>query len=46
MKDRLDAAMLAAAREEGHAAIPPWTLEDVRHRHSNFTCRRTLSNWW
>jgi integrase len=30
MKDRLDAAMLAAAREEGHAAIPPWTLHDLR----------------
>jgi hypothetical protein len=22
--------MLAAAREEGHAAIPPWTLHDLR----------------
>ena len=26
MKGRLDAAMLAAAREEGRAVIPPWTL--------------------
>ena len=37
MKDRLDAAMLGAARKEGHAAIPPWTLHDfeagLRHRH-------------
>ena len=30
MKDRLDAAMLAAAREEGHAVIQPWTLHDLR----------------
>jgi Phage integrase family len=30
MKDRLDAAMLAAARAEGHAVIPPWTLHDLR----------------
>ena len=30
MKDRLGAAMLAAAREEGHAVIPPWTLHDLR----------------
>jgi hypothetical protein len=30
MKDRLDAAMLAAAREEGHAVIRPWTLHDLR----------------
>ena len=48
MKDRLDAAMLAAAREEGHAVIPPWTLHDLRGRSSpawsNFTCRRTSSN--
>ena len=33
MKDRLDAAMLAAAREEGHAVIQPWTqnLEAIGH---------------
>ena len=30
MKGRLDAAMLAAAREEGRAVIPPWTLHDLR----------------
>jgi integrase len=30
MKDRLDAASLAAAREEGRAVIPPWTLHDLR----------------
>ena len=30
MKDRLDAAMLAAAREEGRAVIEPWTLHDLR----------------
>ena len=30
MKDRLDAAMLAAAREECHAVIQPWTLHDLR----------------
>jgi len=30
MKDRLDAAMLAAAREEGRAITPPWTLHDLR----------------
>jgi integrase len=24
------AAMLAAAREEGRAVIPPWTLHDLR----------------
>ena len=30
MKNRLDAAMLAAAREEGHAVILPWTLHDLR----------------
>jgi integrase len=30
MKARLDAAMLAAARAEGRAEIPPWTLHDLR----------------
>ena len=30
MKGRLDAAMLAAARDEGRAVIPPWTLHDLR----------------
>ena len=30
MKRRLDAAMLAAAREEGRAVIPPWALHDLR----------------
>jgi hypothetical protein len=30
MKGRLDAAILAAAREEGGAVIPPWTLHDLR----------------
>jgi integrase len=30
MKGRLDAAMLAAAREEGRAVVPPWTLHDLR----------------
>jgi integrase len=30
IKDRLDAAMLAAAREEGRAVFPPWTLHDLR----------------
>jgi integrase len=30
MKGRLDAAMLAAAREEARAVIPPWTLHDLR----------------
>jgi hypothetical protein len=26
MKDRLDAAMLAAAREEGRAVVPPTSI--------------------
>jgi integrase len=30
IKGRLDEAMLAAAREEGRAVIPPWTLHDLR----------------
>src|SRR6476619_601448 len=29
MKARLNAAMLDAARKEGHADIPPWTLHDL-----------------
>ena len=48
MKGRLDAAMLAAAREEGRAIIPPWTLHDLRRTFVTgmveLTCRRTSSN--
>ena len=49
MKDRLDAAMLAAAREEGHAVIPPWTLHDLRRTFVTGMVELhvppTLSNW-